>query len=291
MSLIKKALVPMAGLGTRLFPATLACRKELFPVVGPDGVARPMLHFQLRELVAAGIEQIGLVVDPGGEEAIRSYFSGPSGERRDFYTQRAELNRELEEMEAILSRLQFIEQAEPKGFGHAVLCAREFISGEPFLLCTGDILYRSGCHEKVMTAFEKNPSSSLSAVTQVRAAQLHGYGTIGGVRDEGSDLIQVEKMIEKPSPEVALRELQVEGLPEDVWLGWFGLHVFTPAIFAVLQGMLSDASQGEVQLTAAQEYLMKLEGYRAVELKSGDRFDFGLPDGLLDAMTGFARCS
>ena len=132
------------------------------------------------------------------------------------------------------------------------------------------------------------PEKSLSAVTQVSAEQLHGYGTIGGERLSESGLIEVKRMIEKPSPEVARSELHIEGLPKDTWLGWFGLHVFTPRLFDVLQVMTDEIREGELQLTEAQNRLMKLEGYRALELKNEERFGFGLPGGLLDAMTGFA---
>ncbi len=279
----------MAGLGTRLFPATLACRKELFPVVGPDGVARPLLHFQLQSLVRAGFERIGLVVDPGGEEAIRHYFAGPTEERRARYAADPARAAELDEMAAIGARLQFIVQATPRGFGHALLCAREFVGRAPCLLCTGDLLYRDGCHEKLVTAFARaGGTRSVSGVARIGPDALRGYGTIAGRRrPEAPALIEITRILEKPTLSRARAELHVDGLPPNTWLGWFGLHLFTPAIFEVLETL--DKGRGELDLTAAQDALRARQGYLALELPATDRFDFGLPGGLLDAMTAFAR--
>ena len=113
----------MAGLGTRHFPASHACKKELFPVVGPDGITRALFHYHLRELDAAGIEEICLIVQPG-EEIIRAYLNGPDDTYLKRLAAHPELAREASEMRRLAKRVQFVEQRTQEGYGHAVLQTR-----------------------------------------------------------------------------------------------------------------------------------------------------------------------
>ena len=117
---VRKAVIPIAGLGTRQFPASHAVKKELFPVVGPDGIARALFHYHLLELDAAGIEEICIIVQPGEDEMVRRYLRGPD----DAYLKRLErypaLLREAEQMREFAGRVTFAVQARQEGYGHAV---------------------------------------------------------------------------------------------------------------------------------------------------------------------------
>ena len=289
-----KAVVPIAGLGTRLFPASHACKKEFFPVVGPDGIARPLVHHQIIDLVEAGVEQICIIVRPGEERLVTDYLRGPGKAYVQRLEKYPELAREAERMQAALDRISFAVQADQEGYGHAVYQSRAFAGGDPVLLCLGDHLFRgkgTSCHRRLMQAYRLCGGKSVSAVNRIRAHELKGYGTIAGRRRQGApDLIDVSLIIEKPPLEVARDRLHVDGLGEDEWLGWFGMHALAPSIYDVLGEMIErDIRQrGEFQLTYAQELQRQREGYCALEMREDRRFDFGVPQDYVRSVTEFA---
>lgn len=292
---VRKAVVPVAGLGTRLFPASHAVKKELFPVVGPDGIARALLHYHLLDLDAAGFEEICIIVQPGEEETIRAYIQGPG----DAYLRRLEktpdLHAEALKMRELAPRIRFAVQHEQEGYGHAVYQAREFTAGGPFLLCLGDHLFRGAPvppSAELAAAWERSGGRSVSAVNKITADQLKGYGTIAGTRVFGNPrLIDISLIIEKPDAETARRSLRVDGLGEDEFLGWFGMHLLAPSIFDVLGEMIRDdiRDKNEFQLTRAQEIQRRRDGYLALEMTGARRFDFGTPADFLNALADFAR--
>jgi len=291
---IRKAVIPIAGLGTRLFPASHACKKELFPIVGPDGIARALLHYQLIDLVNTGIDQICIVVRPGEEQVVADYLKGPGKDYLGHIAQYPSLVKEAQQMRAILDRLTFAVQREQEGYGHAVYQSREFASGEPVLLCLGDHLFRGGerpCHAQLIEAFAACGGKSVSAVNRIHASELKGYGVIAGKRRaQNPDLVDVSLIIEKPALEVARERLRVDGLDDGEFLGWFGMHALSPSIYGILEEMIAvDVRQnGEFQLTYAQELLRQREGYCALEMKEGRRFDFGTPLDYVKSVAEFA---
>jgi UTP--glucose-1-phosphate uridylyltransferase len=292
---IRKAVIPIAGLGTRHFPASHACKKEFFPIVGPDGIARPLVHYQIMDLLSAGIEEICIIVQPGEEQAVIDYLSGPGEAYLERLAKHPELVREAQKMRSALDRIHFAVQRTQEGFGHAVYQSRTFAAGEAVLLCLGDHLFR-GRHEtphrKLIRAYEHCDGRTVSAVNRISPEELKGYGTIAGVRrDDNPDLIEVSRIIEKPSIEVASKELRVDGLGKDEFLGWFGMHALAPSIYEVLAEMIAgDIRQnGEFQLTYAQENQRQREGYYALEIRDGQRFDFGIPSDYVKSVAEFAR--
>jgi UTP--glucose-1-phosphate uridylyltransferase len=204
------------------------------------------------------------------------------------------LAREAERMRAALDRISFAVQASQEGYGHAVYQSKAFAKGDPILLCLGDHLFRgsdTSCHSQLMRAYEICGGKSVSAVSRIHADDLKGYGTIAGKRLQANpDLIEVSLIIEKPSPEVARKELHVNGLEADEFLGWFGMHVLSPSIYDILEEMITrDIRQnGEIQLTYSQELQRQREGYYAYEMKGGKRFDFGMPQDFVRNVTEFA---
>jgi UTP--glucose-1-phosphate uridylyltransferase len=291
---IRKAVVPIAGLGTRLFPASHACKKEFFPVVGPDGIARPLLHYQIMDLIDAGIEQICIIVRAGEEHLVVDYLQGPTESYLNRLEKHPDLLQEVERMRAALDRICFAAQEHQEGFGHAVYQSKTFADGDPILLCLGDHLFRGedeSCHSQLIRAYGVCGGKSVSAVNRIHADDLKGYGTIAGKRLQADpDLIDVSLIIEKPSLEVARKELRVDGLGIDEFLGWFGMHVLSPSIYEILEEMISKdiRQRGEIQLTYSQELQRQREGYYALEMKRGKRFDFGLPQDLIRSVTEFA---
>lgn len=293
MKTVRKAVVPAAGLGTRHFPAAHAVKKELFPVVGPDGIARAMIHYQLSELVKAGIEEICIIVQPGDDAVIRAYLEGPGEGYLKRLAKYPALLAEAREMQELAQRVQFAVQREQEGYGHAVFQSRKFANGEPVLLCLGDHLFRGkeiSPYAQLAKLAGESGGRSVSAVSRIAPEELKGYGTIAGKRRAGrNELIDVSLIIEKPDVATARKQLRVDGLPEDVFLGWFGMHLLAPTIYDVLEEMIRNdvRDNGEFQLTRAQELQRQREGYLALELKDAERFDFGVPDDFVRSVQAF----
>ncbi len=292
---VRRAVVPAAGLGTRHFPASHAVKKELFPIVGPDGIARALLHYHLLELTAAGIEQVCVIVQPGDDKPIRDYLAGPGDEYLKRLAKYPALLAEAERMKQLSKVVQFAIQHEQEGYGHAVYQTKSFAGGEPVLLCLGDHLFRGtpvSPFLELADAVGISGGRSVSAVNRIGPGELKGFGTIAGKRKSGNPrLIDVSLIIEKPSVEVAREKLRVDGLKDDEFLGWFGMHLLSPSIYEVLEEMIRDdvRDNGEFQLTRAQEIQRRREGYLALEMTHAERFDFGIPDDFVASVQGFRR--
>jgi UTP--glucose-1-phosphate uridylyltransferase len=295
MPRIRKAIIPAAGLGTRHFPASHAVMKELFPVVGTDGISRALLHYHLIELEAAGITEVCIIVQPGDDATIRRYFAGPDAAYLRRLEKHPRLLDEARWMHAWAKRLCFCIQTTQDGYGHAVYQTRDFAAGEPILLCLGDHLFRGAPdspHAALIRAAEIGAGRSVSGVNRIGPAQLRGYGTIAGQRWAGQpELVDVSLIIEKPDEATARTRLRVDGLGPDEFLGWFGLHALAPSIYDVLAKMIRDdvRDHGEFQLTRAQELQRQAEGYLALELPRARRYDFGVPDDFVRAVQDFRR--
>ena len=279
---IRRAVIPAAGFGTRVFPASRAVSKELFPVVGPDGVCRAAMHYGVAELAAAGVEEICIVVRPGDETDFSVYFSPPSDHLHSKLRPEQEIvARELSDLG---ERIRFAYQTSQEGFGHAVYCAREFVGSEPFLLLLGDHLFRapaaeSSCCEQ-MIAVQERYGGNVTAVNRLPESQLPFFGAIAGRRLAGDpSVIEVAEFREKPAPEYARRRLRVDGLAEGEYLCHFGIHAFTPGVFEQLARIMAEGMRegGEIQMTTAQALLAEAETYHAYEIR-GERFDLGLPE-------------
>jgi UTP--glucose-1-phosphate uridylyltransferase len=294
---VHKAVVPAAGLGTRHFPASHAVKKELFPIVGPDGIARALIHYHLIDLVKAGIEEVCIIVQPGSDAAIREYLGGPD----DDYLRRLEkypaLLEEARSMRELLPHVSFAVQNEQEGYGHAVYQTKAFAAGEKVLLCLGDHLFRGASvspYKELLDAAAAAGNRSVSAVNKIGPHELKGFGTIAGTRrPDNLRLIDVDLIIEKPDIDTARRSLRVDGLETDAFLGWFGIHLLAPSIYDILERMIRDdvRDNGEFQLTRAQELQRQAEGYCAYEMTGATRFDFGVPDDFVASVGAFRRGS
>jgi len=294
-NLIRKAVIPIAGLGTRHFPASHAVKKELFPVVGQDGIARALFHYHLLELDAAGIEEICIIVQPGEDATVKNYLRGPDAGYLKRLEKYPALLREAEQMRKFAERVTFAVQHQQEGYGHAVYQTKDFAGGEMVLLGLGDHLFRGSPvspYRELADMAKVSGGKSVSAVNRISAGELKGYGTIAGNRRaENSRLIDISLIIEKPAVAVAQEKLHVDGLPPETWLGWFGMHLLAPSIYDILGEMIRDNTRdnGEFQLTRAQEIQRQRHGYLALEMTGAQRFDFGVPDDFVASVQNFRR--
>ncbi len=276
---LRKAVIPAAGYGTRLFPATKAVKKELFPVIGRDGRAIPAILAIVEEALAAGVEEVAIIVQPGDRAVFEEFFHEPipiehfhklSQEDQEYARHLAEIGR----------RVRFLTQERQEGFGHAVYAAREWVGDEPFLLLLGDHLYAAEggvpCSRQLTDVFERTGRSVVGLkVTPVEESRH--FGCVAGVwAEEG--LLSITDFVEKPDAEYAREHLRVEGLEENRVLTLFGQYVLTPRIFGLLEESirLNLRERGEFQLTSCLDRLRLEEGFSGVVVR-GRRFDIGLP--------------
>jgi UTP--glucose-1-phosphate uridylyltransferase len=235
--------------------------------VDRDGATKTALRIIIEEILSAGIDEICVVVCPGDQDA----YSAAAGRHA--------------------GRLRFVEQTEPKGYGHAVLCGREFVDGKPFLLLVGDHLYVSGSEKRAaqqLVEIAAAENCSVSAVQATHESKLPYYGTVGGHLVAGrKGLYEISQVLEKPTPTEAEQKLIVPGLRAGHYLCFFGMHVLRPALMELLAEEIARAENRLVTLSAALAKLAKRERYLACELQ-GHRYDIGVKYGLLTAQLALA---
>jgi UTP--glucose-1-phosphate uridylyltransferase len=254
---IRKAVITAAGPKQRALP--------LQTLVDRDGAEKSVLGILLDEVLRANVEEICIVVLPGDETAYAKVAGDHAG------------------------RLRFVHQTEPRGYGNAVFCAKDFVGADPFLHLVGDHLYVSradvGCAQKLVQVAESE-SCAVSAVQATRESLLPNFGTIGGQLVHGrQDLYRVDTVIEKPTPTEAERRLVVPGLRAGHYLCFFGMHVLTPTLMEIL-AELSAAKNG-INFSAALAELARREKYLAFE-QNARRYDLGARYGLLSAQLALA---
>lgn len=294
---VRKAVITAAGRGTRQYPASTTVQKEMFPLVDVDGLTKPTIQIIAEEALAAGIEEICIVTSPGDDEMYRRHFHGLTGDLLPAFSGKEWALRESEQLVRLEQVLSYVEQPTQEGFGHAVYCAKDWVGDEPFLLLLGDHVYvstapdGSRCARQAVGIFERM-GRTVSTVKQTPARLLHLFGTVRGeplADDVSGSVYRVTAMVEKPTPGHAAAELRTPGLPEGEYLCFFGMHVFTPAIFDCLAYNIAHdlREKGEYQLTAAQALLLEREDYLAYAAQ-GERYDMGVPFGLVETQLALA---
>ncbi len=289
---VRRALIPAAGFGTRLFPASKATKKELFPVVDRDGIAKPAILLIVEEALDAGIEEVVIVVQEEDLAEFSSFFNDqvsvenynklpPSSQQ---YARRIlDMGR----------RVRFVTQPTQQGFGDAVYCARAAIGDEPFLLMLGDHLYRSAsglsCARQVLDAFQQS-GTSVVGLRPTPESEVGSFGVAAGVWIEPGRRLTITEFAEKPTVDYARSRLQVPGLPDGQYLTVFGQYVITPLVFTYLEEHIRHnvRERGEFQLTSALERLRQEDGFLGL-IVDGQHFDIGLPSYYLDTLASFSR--
>ena len=252
---VRKAVITAAGRSQRTLP--------MQTLIDRDGTEKSVLCIIVEEALDAGVDDIAVVVAPGDEDAYAEVVGDHA------------------------SRLHFVTQDEPLGYGHAVFCARDFCRDEPFLHLVGDHLYVSreqeGCARRLLQVAQAE-DCAVSAVQATRENLLPYYGTIGGRRVQGrKDLYEIETVVEKPTPTEAELSLIVPGLRAGHYLCFFGMHVLTPTVMDILgQHVAAAAGRGGVELSAALAVLAAREKFLALQ-EHARRYDVGVKYGLLTA--------
>ena len=295
---VRRAIIPVAGFGTRLYPATRSLKKDFFPIPCPDGMVRPVILILLEELVKSGVEEICLVLGSEEERILYTeFFERPLSEEH-----LRKLNPEAQEYENrildIGKRLRYVYQREKRGFGHAVYQAVEFTGGEPVLLLLGDTLYRSQsnkpCALQLIEQYERY-NKLLVSIHTVPLADVSHYGILSGVwEDKDHTILNVSVMNEKPKASYAEEFLGVRNKEgEREYYSVFGQYILTPEVFDQLGADIMQAdSEGdhtrEIELTSALEAVRKKSGMMGVRLK-GTMYDMGNPGALRNCVRNFSK--
>ncbi|MCC7192671.1 MAG: hypothetical protein IT444_07815 [Phycisphaeraceae bacterium] len=299
MSKVKKAVITAAGRGTRQYPASSAMQKEMFPLVDTDGLAKPVIQIIGEEAINAGVEEICIVTQPGEEAQYLQYFKGMSKETLQAFKGKDWAIEASKKLEDFGQRLSFVAQDKPEGYGHAVYQARKFVGNDPFLLMLGDHIYISAaeqggnCATQLIRKYESAGMEAMSAVQATPSNLLGQFGAIkGSITDPAKGIYRVEAIYEKPTAEYAAQHLRSSDLPPGMYLCHFGMHVFPPAIFESIEYHIKNniREKNEIQLTNAQEYMRSrmLKGSYAACTVDGQRFDTGIPYGLMESQLALA---
>lgn len=267
---IKKAVFPVAGLGTRFIPATKAMAKEMLPVVD-----KPIIQYAVEEAFAAGIEQI-IFVTGRGKKALEDHFD------RSFEIEHTlkekgkdDLLKQIQELVPVTGTIVYTRQNQPLGLGHAIWCARDIVGDEPFAVLLADDLIQTSTPvlAEMVKKFDRL-RASMAAVMEVENDQTDKYGILDAQLIE-EDIVKIKDMVEKPRPEDAPSNLAI-----------IGRYILTPRIFDFL-GQKQKGAGGEIQLTDAMRSLLKEQPIFGYKFK-GKRFDCGDKVGFQMANLAFA---
>ena len=262
---IRKAVFPVGGLGTRFLPATKAMPKEMLPIVD-----KPLIQYAVEEAQAAGIEQFIFVTRPG-KTPIKDYFD-PSKELENFLKERgmAEQARLVNCHTLPSEKVSYTLQQEPLGLGHAVWCARELIGDEPFAVLLADdlVLAKTPCLKQIIDSFVKT-RGNVVAVVDVPRMHTNRYGIVD-IGAEDGPLVEVNGLVEKPSPEDAPSTLSI-----------IGRYVLLPEVFDHL-ARKEKGSGDEIQLTDSIAKMIGGSPFHGLRFE-GTRFDCGDKVGFFDA--------
>jgi UTP--glucose-1-phosphate uridylyltransferase len=267
--MIKKAVIPAAGFGTRFLPATKALPKEMLPIVD-----KPNLQYIIEEAIASGIEDI-IIVTGRNKKSMEDHFD-KSIELELLLKKTGKLEL-LETVENIsnLVDIHYMRQKEPLGLGHAILCTKKFIGNEPFaVLLPDDIIDAEVPALKQMMGKYEEVQSSILGVNEVPNEDVHKYGIVDYSEAE-NNLFSVKKLVEKPS---------IQNAPSNQAI--VGRYILTPGIFDELEKVQPD-SKGEIQLTDAIDSLLMKESIYSY-IFEGKRYDVGDKFGFLQATFDFA---
>ena len=266
---VRKAVIPAAGLGTRFLPATKATPKEMLPIVD-----KPTIQYIIEEALHSGIEDI-LIITGRSKRAIEDHF-----DRSIELELNLEEHGKLKELEMVRKisdvRIHYIRQKEPRGLGHAILCAKQFVGEEPFAVLLGDDVVDSEkpALQQLIDVYDKTGASVLG-VQEVPQEKVSAYGIVASEPTGDARTFTVQDMVEKPAVEEAPSRLAV-----------LGRYVITPEIFPILEETKPGRGD-EIQLTDALKVLAKEQTMYAYNFE-GRRYDVGDNQGFLEATVEMA---
>lgn len=266
---VRKAVIPAAGLGTRFLPATKATPKEMLPIVD-----KPTIQYIIEEALASGIEDI-LIITGRSKRAIEDHF-----DRSIELELNLEEHGKIKELEMVRKisevRIHYIRQKEPRGLGHAILCAKHFVEDEPFAVLLGDDVVdgQVPALKQLIDVYDKTGASVLG-VQEVPQEKVSSYGIVASQPTDEPRTFTVSDMVEKPAVQEAPSRLAV-----------LGRYVINPEIFEILEHT-EPGRGGEIQLTDALRVLAKQQAMYAYNFE-GRRYDVGDKQGFLEATVEMA---
>ena len=269
-SIIKTAVFPAAGLGTRFLPATKSQPKEMLPLVD-----KPMIQYVVEEAKKSGIEHIVLVTGRG-KNAIEDHFDiSFELEHNLVQKQKQDLLDEVRSISKMIT-VSYVRQKEPLGLGHAILCAKPLVGNKPFAVFLGDDIVDAEvpCMKQMIDVYQEL-GQSVIAIQQVPGAEISSYGVIDGKRMNEKRCWNVNDLVEKPP---------VQEAPSDMAV--IGRYILAPEIFEILE-TTERGRGGEIQLTDGLKTLLKSQKIFAYEFE-GKRYDTGSKLGFLQATVEFA---
>lgn len=267
---VRKAVFPVAGLGTRFLPATKAMPKEMLTLVD-----RPLIQHAVDEARAAGIEQF-IFVTSRGKGALEDHFDSNNDLKRTLEKRgKTDALKLLETTEIDSGQLLFTRQREPLGLGHAVWCARHLVNDEPFAVLLADdvVLAQKPCLKQMIEAYDET-GGNFVAVVDVPREQTNRYGILDIDQDKGK-LVSIKGLVEKPDPKVAPSTLSI-----------IGRYILQPEIFKELDAKFTGAG-GEIQLTDSMAKLIGKQPFHGLRYE-GKRYDCGDKVGFIEANVAFA---
>lgn len=267
---LKKAVLPVAGLGTRFLPATKALAKEMLPVVD-----KPLIQYAVEEARAAGIDQFCFVTGRGKTAIVEHFDVAYELERTLQERGKTDILEDLRRQSSLPGSITTVRQQVPMGLGHAIWCARSFIGDDPFAILLPDdlMLCKTSCTQQLAEAYQET-GGNVVAIEEVPMERVNKYGVLDVAEDNGR-LVSVKGLVEKPDPSVAPSNLTV-----------IGRYVLMPEVLTHLSKMEKGAG-GEVQLTDAMAKLIGSQPFHGLRYE-GRRFDCGDKVGFLEAQIAFA---
>lgn len=267
---LRKAVLPVAGLGTRFLPATKAMPKEMLPVVD-----KPLIQYAIDEARAAGIEEFCLITGRGKDSLIDYFDIAYELESTLKERNKVDCLEALEPSTIQAGSLMAVRQQEPLGLGHAIWCARSFIGNDPFAILLPDdmVMSQKGCLKQLAEAYYAT-GGNVVAVSEVPREHTNRYGILDVGKDDGT-LVEVKGLVEKPKPEEAPSNLSI-----------IGRYILTPDVMPHL-AKLEKGAGGEVQLTDAMAKTIGHVPFHGLRYE-GTRYDCGNKLGFLEAQIAFA---
>ncbi len=275
---VRKAIIPVAGNGTRMFPITKCIKKAFLPIVDSDGIVKPVILILIEEIIEAGIEEVCLIIDENDQKDYDRLFKE---ELSDDIT--SKLSPELLEYESKIQRLgkrvKYVYQKEKLGLGHAVYLCDKFANGEPVLLVLGDQLYKSynnkTCTEQFLESFSETNQLSVS-VCEVPEKDVSRYGILCGTIEKGNNYFQVDKMVEKPDVSVAIEKYFTKQTNKKKYYAVFGEYILTDDVFKLLKRNVKNNKRenGEFQITSVLDEVRSKTGMVAF-IPNGEMLDVG----------------
>lgn len=272
MKQVKKAIIPAAGFGTRFLPATKAVPKEMLPIVD-----KPTIQYIIEEAVASGIEEI-LIITNAHKASIENHFDQSFELEKRLEASNSQDLLEMVQQISNMANIYSVRQKNPRGLGHAVLCAKTFVGDEPFAILLGDDIVSNPnglpATKQLIHAFEEMQGSVIGVQT-VDPSVVHKYGIIDPDQQLHERLSSVKGFVEKPKQEEAPSHIAI-----------LGRYILTPKIFELLESQQPGAGN-EIQLTDAINRLLEQEAVYAYDFE-GQRYDVGDKRGFLKAQIDFA---